>query len=36
MSAPLLQIEGLTVRVEDKEILHGIDPADQKGRDPRS
>ena len=25
MSAPLLQIEGLSVRVEDKEILHGID-----------
>ena len=31
MSAPLLQIEGLTVRVEDKEILHGIDLQIKKG-----
>ena len=31
MSAPLLQIEGLSVRVEDKEILHGIDLQIKKG-----
>ncbi len=31
MSAPLLQIEGLKVRVEDKEILHGIDLQIKKG-----
>lgn len=32
MSAPLLQIEGLTVRVEDKEILHGIDLRSKRER----
>ena len=31
MSEPLLQIEGLSVRVEDKEILHGIDLQIHKG-----
>ena len=31
MSNGLLEVRGLTVRVEDKEILHGIDLEIQKG-----